>query len=105
MTSDFEKYAADWWDAQEAKVKAKPNPNPGQPPSPGEDWCYSCNRSEPIPPDGAFWVCGECHHCWPTADDFIIDVRQMLEEVGGRVELDVQVLKAWPFCPRCSHDL
>lgn len=78
--------------------------DPDGPPSPGEDWCYSCNRSEPIPADGAFWVCGECHHCWPTAADFITDVRKMLDEVGG-VEGDELVLKAWPFCPLCAHDL
>lgn len=73
------------------------------PPEPGPDWCYSCNRSEPIP-EGAYLVCRECFHCWPTVDDFTADVLRMLDELGGLSREHLVTAEAWPFCPLCGHD-
>lgn len=79
-----------------------PNPDPGWPPPPGEDWCYSHNRSEPIPEGGAYRVCGECGHCWLSQEDLMADVIKSAQECGADV---------WPlgpqfvyFCPLCIHD-
>lgn len=73
------------------------------PPEPGPDWCYSCNRSEPIP-DGAYLVCRECFHCWVTKDDFTADVRIMLHEINlNETGITVRV-EDFPFCPLCSHN-
>lgn len=71
------------------------------PPSPGDDWCYSCNRSEPIPEAGAYLVCGECFHCFDTADDLMAAVRKMAAEIGVQAPASADEVY---FCPLCAHD-
>lgn len=58
--------------------------------------CYF-HGPEPIP-DGAFLVCFECGHCWPTETDFIADVHNLAAEINTEPRNDL------PFCPLCSHD-
>lgn len=67
----------------------------------GDPGCF-WHGPEPIP-EGAFRVCGECWHCWPTADDFEADVETMFAEVGVYGELSGDPIDL-PYCPLCAHD-
>jgi hypothetical protein len=64
------------------------------------DRCF-WHGDEPIP-EGAFKVCAECWHCWPTKAAFVADVQAMSRETGaGDYPYDLADL---PFCPLCAHD-
>jgi hypothetical protein len=57
--------------------------------------------AEPIPA-GAYRVCGECWHCWPTPDDLLRDVLRIYAEIGLQSPPD-DADQVW-VCPLCSHD-
>lgn len=31
--------------------------------------CFSCNKDEQVPPGGAFAICPECYHVYPSPED------------------------------------
>lgn len=64
------------------------------------DRCF-WHGDEPIP-EGAFKVCAECWHCWPTKEAFEADVRAMLMELGAVGY--PRPLADMPYCPLCAHD-
>lgn len=74
-----------------------------------DDWCYGCMRSEPIPPGGAYRICGECFHVYETADDLI----RIYNAEGDRLadQHPEEPRSPWVtdpeaifFCPVCIHD-
>ena len=68
----------------------------------GDPGCW-WHGPEPIP-EGAYKVCGECWHCWPTAADFEADAQKMIDEIGGMTSPWPGGLTTLTFCPLCSHD-
>lgn len=63
----------------------------------GDPGCF-WHGPEPIP-EGAFRVCNECWHCWPTVEDFEADARKMFVQIG--IGGDPAALI---YCPLCAHD-
>lgn len=76
---------------------------PEGPPAPGPDWCYSCNRSEPIPDGGAYVVCPECWHVYPTAADLLASHNRVIAEMGDPTR-DTLTDNLASFCGECMHD-
>lgn len=58
---------------------------------------------EPIPP-GAYLVCGECGHYWPTVEDFTVGVQMMLHDINIPEDAIKVPITDWPYCPLCAHD-
>lgn len=76
-----------------------------------DDWCYIHNESEPIPADGAYRVCFECSHVFPTEQALIDDIRSFWEEYiygeypDGRCDYVPPTEGREIFsCPHCAHD-
>lgn len=74
-----------------------------------DDWCYGCMQREPIPPGGAYLVCGECFHVYATADDLVDTFNRRGDELADLEP--AQPRSAWVldperinFCPICIHD-
>lgn len=55
---------------------------------------------EPVP-DNAYLVCGECGHCWVTADDLMEAVRLICAAIGATVPSGPALVY---HCPLCAHD-
>lgn len=81
---------------------------------PVEEQCWHHGR-EPVP-DGAYLVCGECGHCYVTADDLRREYRLMDErcmaspwydatsELWAVDPLVVPTADEIYACPLCAHD-
>ncbi|MEU4726501.1 hypothetical protein AB0G06_43480 [Nonomuraea dietziae] len=79
-----------------------------------KDYCWSCNKDEPIPPSGAYVVCFECGHVYATEQDLIDAYNRIVTEMnadGARRYGDAHQPIALRtsadgiyFCQHCIHD-
>lgn len=63
--------------------------------------CFWHGR-EPIP-EGAYLVCAECGHCWPTEADLLADMQRVMMETHVGVTAPMSGEDVF-FCPLCAHD-
>jgi len=64
--------------------------------------CYF-HGEEPIP-EGAYRVCGECWHCYPTEKDLLDTYNTELARVNQEPDSPVTNPDDIYFCPLCTHD-
>jgi hypothetical protein len=62
----------------------------------GPDYCYSCDRYEPIPADGYYLICLECGHVFVDRLD--------LEDSALSWQGILRQAEDLKFCPLCLHD-
>lgn len=76
-----------------------------------DDYCYSCNRHEPIPPE-YYRMCHECFHVYVTEKELVDEHNALLRNLGatvaGLVSLEKPLfikagIDVWT-CPKCIHD-
>lgn len=69
------------------------------------DYCYTCNRHEPVPPD-YYRICIECFHVYATEQE-LIDAHNALalSMAEGAHETPTVSRGVDVFsCPKCIHD-
>jgi hypothetical protein len=74
----------------------------------GRHWCAGCGQTEN--PDGAYRICGECFHVFPSEDELIrqdyemkLAGRALFEDDRGAPEPATNGDEVW-ICPVCCHD-
>lgn len=74
-----------------------------------KDYCYSCKRHEPLPPE-YYRMCGECFHVFETEKGLVEShnalIRSMAVAVPGQDERPPYAKLGGPIwsCPLCLHD-
>lgn len=81
----------------------EPWPHPWEP----QDHCY-IHGYEPVIGE-PYILCGECHHCYRTADELVLYFWDLVRLANG--EQDMELPSGEPvkpddilFCPLCLHD-
>lgn len=71
-------------------------------PWPPHEHCYSHGAHEPLPAEGAYCVCHECFHVFPSDEalvqDFLDNAPDDFDKGMGVTAEHVY------FCPHCLHD-
>lgn len=75
------------------------------------DYCISCDRDEPVPPEGAYIYCLECGHVFKAGQELVEAYNREISKMLASPMYDgwpeatyIDSADKVPFCPLCLHD-